>query len=71
MVGSPSRFGRYERDTKPAMHVLFLERTVRLSLLKCNRVLRGDLRVRPHLFILFSNVFLSTRVQVLVIALVA
>jgi hypothetical protein len=24
MAGSPSWFGRYERDTKPALHVLFL-----------------------------------------------
>jgi hypothetical protein len=23
MAGSPSQFGRYERDNKPAMHVLF------------------------------------------------
>jgi hypothetical protein len=26
IAGSPSQFGRYERDNKPAMHVLFWSR---------------------------------------------
>ncbi|MFZ1810222.1 MAG: hypothetical protein WAU04_03420, partial [Candidatus Nitrotoga sp.] len=45
MAGSPSQFGRYERDNKPAMHVLFWSRQYSPTLLKCNGVLWGDLRV--------------------------